>query len=139
MRLTAKGIHALHLPRGAADKVFFDDDLPGFGLRLRASGAKTWLVQYAIAGKTRRLTLGATDVLDPGKARDAAKEVMAKVRLGGDPANDKQSARAAAANTLGSFLPLFLARQKAKLKPRSYNRNRTAPARPRGARCLPGR
>jgi integrase len=120
MRLTAKAIHALHLPRGVADKVFFDDDLPGFGLRLRASGAKTWLVQYAIAGKTRRLTLGAAHVLDPGKAREAAKDALAKVRLGGDPANDKQTTRAAAANTVGSLLPIFLARQKAKLKPRSY-------------------
>lgn len=120
MRLTAKTIHALRLPRGAADQVFFDGDLPGFGFRLRASGAKTWLVQYAIAGKTRRLTLGSSDVLDPGKAREAAKEALAKVRLGGDPANDKQTARAAAANTFGALLPVFLARQKAKLKPRSY-------------------
>lgn len=40
MRLTAKTIHALRLPRGAADQVFFDGDLPGFGFRLRASGAK---------------------------------------------------------------------------------------------------
>jgi integrase len=120
MRLTAKGLHALRLPRGVADKAFFDDDLPGFGIRLRATGARTWLVQYAIAGKTRRLTLGSTDVLDPGKAREAAKDALAKVRLGGDPANDKQIVRAAAANTLGSLLPIFLARQKAKLKPRSY-------------------
>jgi integrase len=46
--------------------------------------------------------------------------VLAKVRLGGDPANEKQTTRAAAANTVGALLPAFMARQQAKLKLRSY-------------------
>src|SRR5262245_28951760 len=37
MKLTATTIHALSLPSGTIDKVFFDDDLAGFGLRMRAS------------------------------------------------------------------------------------------------------
>ena len=85
-RLTATTIRTLVLPPGKADHVFFDSDLPGFGLRMRATGAKTWMVQYAIAGKTRRMVLGSPAVLDPGKAREAAKDLLATVRLGRDPA-----------------------------------------------------
>jgi integrase len=120
MRLTAPTVRALALPPGVKDKVFFDSDLPGFGLRVRATGAKTWMVQYAIAGRTRRIVLGSPAVLDPGKARDTAKDLLARVRLGEDPASEKMKARAKAAETVSVLLPRFLKRQQERLKPRSY-------------------
>jgi integrase len=133
MRLTAQNIRTVALSPGVTDKVFFDSDLPGFGLRVRATGAKTWMIQYAIAGRTRRMMLGPTSVLDPGKAREAAKDLLAKVRLGGDPAGEKVQARAKAGETVGALLPRFLERQRGRLKPRSYEetaRHLTAHARP---------
>ena len=45
MRLTAATIRALKLPPGAIDRVFFDEDLPGFGLGVRASGVHSWMIQ----------------------------------------------------------------------------------------------
>jgi len=120
VKLTAANIRALKLPPGVADKVFFDEDLPGFGLRVRASGVHSWMVQYAIAGRTRRMVLGLLTALDPGKARTTAKDLLAEVRLGHDPAAEKDRARAAAAETFGALLPLFLERQRTRLKPRSY-------------------
>jgi Arm DNA-binding domain len=105
MRLTASTIRSLTLPPGEVDRVFFDDDMPGLGLRLRVGGAKTWLLQYAVAGKTRRMTLGSIAVLDPGKARETAKDLLAQVRLGRDPAHEKVSARLKAAETFGALLP----------------------------------
>ena len=36
MKLTATSICALELPPGIRDKTFFNDDLPGFGVRVRA-------------------------------------------------------------------------------------------------------
>ena len=39
MRLTAKAIAALSLPEGRADVIHFDDELSGFGYRLRRSPA----------------------------------------------------------------------------------------------------
>ena len=65
--LLHKPFAPLSLPKGETDKVFFDDDLPGFGLRVRATGAKTWMVQYAIAGRTRRMVLGSTCGARPGQ------------------------------------------------------------------------
>jgi integrase len=120
LRLTAQSVRTIALPKGETDRVFFDSDLAGFGVRVRASGAKTWMVQYAIAGRTRRMTLGSTAMLDPGKARDTAKDLLAKVRLGLDPASEKMKARAKAAETVGALLPRFLKRQQERLKPRSY-------------------
>jgi integrase len=120
MRLTAPTIKALKLPEGSDDVVFFDERLPGFGLRLRASGARSWLVQYKIGSKIRRLTLGTPAQLDPGKAFDAAKDKLAQVRIGRDPAAEKNQARVRASETMGAVLPLFMERQRAKQKPRGF-------------------
>jgi len=120
VKLTAANIRTLKLPPGMTDKVFFDEDLPGFGLRVRASGVHSWMIQYAIAGRTRRVVLGLASALDPGKARATAKDLLAQVRLGRDPAGEKDQARARAAETFGALLPRFLERQRARLKSRSY-------------------
>ena len=71
MKLTATTIARLALPDGIDDKIYFDEDLPGFGLRLRRSGDRSYWVQYAIAGKTRKLRLGSFAELDISKARPA--------------------------------------------------------------------
>jgi integrase len=122
MRLTAAVIRTLTPPPGKTDFVHFDEDLPGFGLRVRATGAKTWMIQYAIGGRTRRMVLGPVALLDPGKARSTARDLLAQVRLGRDPAKEKFDARATSSSeTFGLLLPRFLARQKERLKPRSYD------------------
>ena len=119
MRLTAATIRTLTLPPGKSDHIFFDADLPGFGLRVRATGGKTWMVQYAIAGRTRRMVLGPPAVLDPGKARETAKDSLAQVRLGRDPASEKNQARTRAEESFGALLKPFMLRQQDRLKPHS--------------------
>lgn len=120
MKLTAATVRLLTLPDGVQDRIFFDEDLPRFGVRLRAGGSRTWVVQYAIGRKERRVPLGRVSALDPGKARTLAKDLLARVRLGEDPLAAKHEAVARAAETLGSMLPRYLARKRASLRPRSY-------------------
>ena len=120
MKLSASVVARLALPPGISDKIFFDDELPGFGLRLRRSGDRSWWVQYAVAKRTRKLRLGSVAELDISKARSTAKTVLARVRLGGDPAHEKRAGRLQAGETVGALLPAFLERQHARLKPRSY-------------------
>lgn len=120
MRLTITTINALILPAGASDRTYFDDDLPGFGVRLRAGGSKKWVVQYDHGGKTRRMTLGAVAALDPGEARRRAKDILAARTLGRDPAGEKQEIRTRAIETFGALLPRYLAFKQSELRPRSY-------------------
>ena len=104
MKLTASTIARLTLPPDRDDKIYFDDDLKGFGVRLRRGGKRSFVVQYAIGGKTRKIPLGSVTELDIGKARSTAKTLLAQVRLGGDPASEKAHARVRAGETFGALL-----------------------------------
>jgi hypothetical protein len=104
MKLTKKNIPTLELPEGKTDVIFFDDDDPRFGLRIRAGGKRTWIVQYRVGRQQRRVTLGAVNALDPEKARKAARDRLAQVTLEGDPQRDRMEARASAAITFGSLV-----------------------------------
>ena len=120
MKLTTTTIRSLALPAGLPDKTFFDDDLPGFGVRVRAGGSRTFVIQYKIGAKHRRMPLGSVSAIELGKARATAKDLLAAVRLGRDPAGEKLEQRQQTAYTFGALLPRFLARQRTRLKPRSY-------------------
>jgi integrase len=120
MKLTAAEIRAVKLPPGVVDKVYFDERLPGFGLRVRASGVHSWMVQYMVGKRTRRVVLGLLSGLDPTRAYNTARDLLAQVRLGRDPAVERAQARVKAAETFGALLPRFLERQQAKQRPNSY-------------------
>jgi integrase len=116
MRLTATTIRTLTLPAGVRDKTYFDDSLGGFGLRLREGGAARWVVQYDLGGRTKRVTLGTTAMLDIGAARTKARDILAAVRLGNDPAAEKRQAHERAAETFGALLSRYLPHKQAKAK-----------------------
>jgi integrase len=87
---------------------------------LRAGGGRTWIYQYKLGDKHRRITLGSATALDLAKARDAAVTLYAQVKLGQDPAGQKQESRVRALQSFGAVLEAFLKRQKQRLKERSY-------------------
>jgi integrase len=121
MKLTQASIDRLALPPGKSELIVFDDDVPGFGLRLRAGGSRTFIVQYALGGRQRRMTIGTAKLLDAAKARQTARNLLAKVRLGHDPAVERAEARTRASDEpLGGIIGRFLARQERRLRPRSY-------------------
>ena len=55
-----------------SDRFYWDDDLPGFGLRVRASGRKYYVVQFRANGRLRRMTLGRHGAVTPETARRRA-------------------------------------------------------------------
>ena len=133
MKLSLSAIKTLALPAGVSEKTFFCDGLPNFGVRIRAGGGKTYVVQYKVHSKNRRMPLGSVTAIDLGKARAAARDILAKVRLGEDPVAEKIQARQKSATTFASLLPRFLERQRSRAKPRYFeevDRHLTAHAKP---------
>jgi integrase len=125
MKLTQASIERLALPAGKSEAIIFDDDVPGFGLRIREGGSRTFIVQYALGGRQRRMTIGTAKILDAAKARQTARNLLARVRLGHDPAAERTEARVRASDEpLGAIIGHFLARQERRLRPRSYDDTR---------------
>jgi integrase len=118
MKLTAKNIHTLPLPSGKSEHVYWDEDVPGFGLRLRETGARRLIFQYG-RRPTRKMKLGAVSAVDFEKIRKTARSLYHRVQLGEDPAAAVAEARVKTGETFGATIKLYLARQKSRLKPRS--------------------
>ena len=110
MKLTKATVARLALPEGVQEKIVFDESLAGFGLRIRAGGKRTWVAQYRIGDKQRRLTLGTAETFDADEARKLARSALAKVQLGTDPQLEKTEARAHATVTLGGVVGDYLTR-----------------------------
>ena len=89
MRLTKANVAKLSLPEGKSELLVFDDALAGFGIRLRYGGKRTWIAQYRIGSKQRRMSLGSIETLDAEEARRRAKSALSKVNLGTDPQIEK--------------------------------------------------
>src|SRR3954471_15738710 len=72
------------------DVVVWDDELPGFGLRVFRSGKRSYVIQYRAAGRSRRFTIGLHGVWTPELARREAKVLFGKIAQGENPAEVKQ-------------------------------------------------
>jgi integrase len=119
----AQLIRLTELPDGKTDAIYFDEKLPGFGLRLRAGGGHlhgSWVAQYRAQGRTRRMKLGTVNKLSIDKARAAAKQVLARVELGEDPQGDKARSRLTVARTMKSLVDEYLEAKQPHLRPVSY-------------------
>ena len=72
------------------DYFIWDDELPGFGLRVFASGKRSYLIQYRAAGRTRRFTIGLHGVWTAETARQEAKVQLGRVAKGDNPSEERQ-------------------------------------------------
>jgi len=123
MKLTRTAITKYRMPADKAEHIEWDEAMPGFGLRCRAGGKRehrTYVVQYKIGTKHRRITLGNAAKINADVARDKAKQIFGKLVDGTDPANERAKARSEAANTYDALVPDFLAAQASVLKPSYY-------------------
>jgi len=88
-KLTKRSIETLQ-PR-TAEYFEWDDQLPRFGVRVLPSGRKSFVVQYRINRRSRRMNLGSFGVLTPDAARGSALQALAKVEVGQDPMDERRA------------------------------------------------
>lgn len=119
IKFTKAIIAQLSLESGEKEKLFFDSQMPGFGIRLQGETAR-WIAQYRVAGKTRRVSLGRREVMPLDQARAAAKEVLSKAGLGIDAQAEKKNARVAARKTLGSAVKEYLEAYEPTVRPNTF-------------------
>ena len=94
-RLTDSIIKALPTP-ASGNKIHYDAELPGFGCRVTAAGARAFVLNYrTTAGRERRITIGQHPAWSVKAARDEAKRLRRIVDAGGDPLGEEQAERAA--------------------------------------------
>ena len=121
LKLTERRIRALRKP-SEGHFIAWDSELPGFGLRTTANDVKSFILNYRNQdGVQRRLTIGRFPTLSPTAARLRAREMKAKVELGGDPLEAKQTRRGEM--SFGELVDLF-ARRSLVTQKRGYERER---------------
>lgn len=97
-------------------RIYWCSELPGFGMRVTAGGAKTYVVQQRVNGKTVRVKIGRHGVFTPESARAEAKKLLGDTARGIDP-NALKRTEKVQATTLGEVFTAYL--KDRQLRPRS--------------------
>ncbi|MEL6692091.1 MAG: tyrosine-type recombinase/integrase [Pseudomonadota bacterium] len=112
LKLTDAFVQGAKCPGEKAQEDYRDIASKGLTLRVSKTGRKVWSFLYSLDGKERRLTLGeygkSADKLTLVKARQEAEALRVQIRLGADPAKErdtkKEKRQAEAADSVESVL-----------------------------------
>ena len=94
IRLTDQIVRAMP-PPASGNKVQYDSEMPGFGVRTTSAGAKSFVLNYRADGRERRLTIGSWPSWTASAARERAKALRREIDTGGDPLARREAARQA--------------------------------------------
>jgi integrase len=87
-KLTKRVVEAAD--KRSSDYFIWDDELPGFALRVFQSGKRSYLVQYRAGGRTRRYTIGVHGAWTPEMARKEARVLLGRIAQGDNPAEERR-------------------------------------------------
>ena len=93
-RLTDKVVKSLPLPAGQ-QKIHYDIEDKGFGVRVMANGTKSFILNYRFEGRERRATIGAYPTWSVAGARERARQLRREIDSGIDPLVERTEAREA--------------------------------------------
>lgn len=80
----------------STQKTIWDDQLPGFGVRVTSSLRRTYVMRYRTAtGTERMMTLARVEEMHPDEAREMARDHFKAVRHGKDPKVERDKLRVA--------------------------------------------
>ena len=92
---TAARIESLKCEPDKQQTIYWDAKTPGFGLRITRSGARAYVFESRLFGKTIRLTIGDARAWDLGKARTEAARLRTLIDEGRDPREVRAEQQAA--------------------------------------------
>jgi integrase len=121
-KVTKRSVDALR-PATAADVLLWDRELRGFGVRVKPSGATSFVVAYYAPGLyrvRRRMTIGTYPAMTAARARDKARALLGRVADGADPAGaESEERRAVREATVAKLWPRYLDHALANFRPRT--------------------
>lgn len=125
MLLTRANIANLQVPSGKAEVTYWDDEIKGFGLRLRQGGTGRWIVQFRNSqGQQRKMTLSQIPLKSVDQARAAAERVIRNIADDRDPQAEKialRKSREVEKFKVSDLLKLYLPAAKDRLRASSYD------------------
>ena len=80
--------------QGNRQYIFWDEDLPCYGVRVFPSGPRSYVCAYRIFGRFRIATLGRVDALTLDQARKKARGYLGRVAGSVDPQGAKDAVAA---------------------------------------------
>lgn len=105
-RLTDKDVKDIAPPL-SGNKVHYDSEVKGFGVRVTAAGARSFIFNYRVGKRERRITIGSFDIWKTTAARDEAARLKRMVDGGRDPLGEKEARREAV--TVNDLCDTFIA------------------------------
>lgn len=72
-------------PPARGNRIVYDSEVPGFGVRITAAGSISFILTYWIHNRQRRYTIGRFPEYKPPRARNEAIELRSEIREGRDP------------------------------------------------------
>ena len=91
------------------DAVFWDRELPGFGVRVYPSGRKVYVVQTRAGGKSRQVTVGHHGDIAPDRAHKEAARVIARIKAGLPPVETEPEAPPTVVDLAGRYRREYVA------------------------------
>lgn len=125
MKLNEETVKALPVPEGGNRITYFPDALlqgtrapPGFGCRVTAGGARSFILNYRVNHVERRITIGQWPTWTVLKAVKEARKLRQRIDRGEDPLEDRRKQEASQRDTLAAVCDEYFQREGHKLRSR---------------------
>lgn len=95
VKITKKFVDSLEPPGSdeVQDRIIWDSEVPGFGVRVRGDGPSVYVVRYRHNGRNRRMAIDPVGAITPAEARTAALALLGDHARGIDPLRERQAAK----------------------------------------------
>jgi integrase len=114
-KLTKRIVDALRADFGGRDITYFDEEIRGFGVRVKPSGAKSYVLKYRNRfGQQRKFHIARVGDITPDQAREKAIKLRGRIADGEDPVTDRNSERNA--QTVAQLCDEYLEAEKGRIK-----------------------